>query len=401
MADVWAGIDAGKREHHCVAIDETGTVLLSKRIENDEDTLLALMSEVSDLAAGGSLTWATDLNAGGAALLLTLLTDHKQQVLYIPGRIIHHAAATYRGDAKTDEKDATIIADQARMRRDLTPIRPNEQLSQDLRLMISHRTDLVHDRVRTINRLRAVLLEYFPALEAAFDYSKSKAALILLQGYQTPKALRTLGEARLTKWLHARGARNSAAIATRAITAAKAQTAVTPAQSYGQKRVVSLAQNLTRIDTELAALERGITQTFMSHNDAQTLLSVPGFGPILAADFIANTGGDMTAFQTADRLASVAGLAPAPRDSGRISGNLHRPKRYNRRLLRTCYLAALSSLKNSPASRVFYDRKRREGKTHTQALIALARRRINVIWALLRDHTIYQEPLPLGRAQAT
>ena len=270
------------------------------------------MREVSDLAAGGSLTWATDLNAGGAALLLTLLTDHKQQVLYIPGRIIHHAAATYRGDAKTDEKDATIIADQARMRRDLTPIRPNEQLSQDLRLMISHRTDLVHDRVRTINRLRAVLLEYFPALEAAFDYSKSKAALILLQGYQTPKALRTLGEARLTKWLHARGARNSAAIATRAITAAKAQTAVTPAQSYGQKRVVSLAQNLTRIDTELAALERGITQTFMSHNDAQTLLSVPGFGPILAADFIANTGGDMTAFQTADRLASVAGLPYLP-----------------------------------------------------------------------------------------
>ena len=82
MADVWAGIDAGKREHHCVAIDETGTVLLSKRIENDEDTLLALMSEVSDLAAGGSLTWATDLTA------------HKQQVLYIPGHIIHHAAAT-------------------------------------------------------------------------------------------------------------------------------------------------------------------------------------------------------------------------------------------------------------------------------------------------------------------
>ncbi len=102
----------------------------------------------------------------------------------------------------------------------------------------------------------------------------------------------------------------------------------------------------------------------------------------------------MSAFGTADRLASVAGLAPAPRDSGRISGNLHRPKRYNRRLLRTCYLGALSSLKSSTASRTFYDRKRGEGKTHKQALIALARRRINVIWALLRDHTTYQEPTP-------
>ena len=68
--------------------------------------------------------------------------------------------------------------------------------------------------------------------------------------------------------------------------------------------------------------------------------------------------------------------------------------------LRTCYLAALSSLKNSPASRTYYDRKRGEGKSHKQALIALARRRINVLWAMLRDHTPYQEPVPRIKAQA-
>ena len=100
------------------------------------------------------------------------------------------------------------------------------------------------------------------------------------------------------------------------------------------------------------------------------------------------------------RLASVAGLAPAPRDSGRISGNHHRPKRFNRRLVRTCYLAALSSLKNSPASRAFYERKRAEGKSHKQALIALARRRITVLWAMLRDRTTYQEPTSPALAAA-
>jgi hypothetical protein len=68
--------------------------------------------------------------------------------------------------------------------------------------------------------------------------------------------------------------------------------------------------------------------------------------------------------------------------------------------MRTCYLAALSSLKNSPASRAFYDRKRREGKPHKQALIALARRRLNTLWAMLRDRTIYREPTPSGTAQA-
>ena len=60
--------------------------------------------------------------------------------------------------------------------------------------------------------------------------------------------------------------------------------------------------------------------------------------------------------------------------------------------MRTCYLAALSSLKNSPSSRTFYDRKRAEGKSHKQALIALTRRRMNVIWAMLRDHAPYVEP---------
>jgi len=48
------------------------------------------------------------------------------------GRIIHRAAATYRGDGKTDAKDARIIADQARMRTDLQPVRDGDQISVDL-----------------------------------------------------------------------------------------------------------------------------------------------------------------------------------------------------------------------------------------------------------------------------
>ena len=72
------------------------------------------------------------------------------------------------------------------MRRDLQPLRPGDDIAVELRILTARRTDLVADRTRAINRLRAQLLEYFPALERAFDYSKSKAALILLTGYQTP-----------------------------------------------------------------------------------------------------------------------------------------------------------------------------------------------------------------------
>jgi transposase len=391
MTAVWAGIDSGKRAHHCVVIDATGRVLLSRRVVNDESALLELIAAVLAVAGGDPAVWATDLNAGGAALLIALLAERGQQLLYIPGRIVHHAAATYRGDGKTDAKDARIIADQARMRTDLQPVRGADQISTDLRLLTARRTDLVYDRVRTINRLRATLLEFFPALEAAFDYSK-KAPLILLSGYQTPAAIRRIGATRLAAWLKKRGCRGSTSVAAKALTAANAQHTVLRTETMGAQLVAQLAQQIAVIDAAIAQLDEQICKRFDQHPDAPILLSMPGFGAVLAATFIANTGGDLRAFETVDRLASVAGLAPAPRDSGRISGNHHRPRRFNRRLLRTCYLAALSSLKNSPASRAFYDRKRAEGKNHKQALIALARRRITTLWAMLRDRTTYQEP---------
>jgi transposase len=392
MPAVWAGVDSGKRTHHCVVINQIGMVLLSRRVNNDEAELLELIGAVVDLADGDQVCWATDLNAGGAALLITLLAAHSQRLLYIPGRVERHAAATYQGSGKTDAKDARIIADQARMRTDLQPVRDADQISVDLRMLTARRTDLICDRVRAINRLRATLLEYFPALERAFDYSKNKAALTLLSEYQTPDRLRRMGATRLAAWLRKRGCRNSAAVAAAAVDAAHQQFTTLPAEPIGSTLVIRLAAEISAIDRDLVELDAQLTDRFRQHEAAEILLSVPGFGPVLAATFLANIGGNLNGFDTVDRLAAVAGLAPVPYDSGRISGNLHRPRRFNRRLLRTCYLAALSSLKNSPASRAFYDRKRREGKSHKQALIALARRRLNVIWALLRDRAHYQEP---------
>jgi transposase len=399
MTAVWAGIDAGKRAHHCVVIDPAGRLLVSRRVVNDESALLELIAAVLAVAGGDPVVWATDLNSGGAALLIALLAERGQQLLYIPGRIVHHAAQTYRGDGKTDAKDARIIAGQARMRTDLQPVRGADQISTDLRLLTSRRTDLVYDRVRAINRLRATLLEFFPALEAAFDYSK-KAPLILLSGYQTAEGIRRIGATRLAAWLKKRGCRGSTSVAARALAAASAQRIVLRTEAMGAQLVSQLAQQIAGIDGAIAQLDEQICERFTEHPDAPILLSMPGFGAVLGATFIANTGGDLRAFETADRLASVAGLAPAPRDSGRISGNHHRPRRFNRRLMRTCYLAALSSLKNSPASRAFYERKRAEGKSHKQALIALARRRISTLWAMLRDRTTYQEPPRPGLAPA-
>jgi len=112
-------------------------------------------------------------------------------------------------------------------------------------------------------------------------------------------------------------------------------------------------------------------------------------GPILGAAFLVCVG-DISAFQSADRLAAYAGLVPATRDSGKRVGNRRRMRGGNKTLKRVFYQSAFSSLRGCAESRAFYDRKRAEGKRHTQALIALARRRVNVLWAMLRDGTTYE-----------
>lgn len=393
MRELWAGTDAGKGEHHCTVIDINGTKALSRRVPNNEPELLELIADV--LAISQNMTWAIDLNAGGAALLITLLVNHDQKLLYIPGRTIHHASAAYRGDGKTDAKDSYVIADQARMRSDLQPWAAGDDISVDLKILTARRYDLTADRTR------AQTLEYFPALERAFDYSGSKAALVLLTGYQTPAGRRRMGTSRLAAWLKNRKVRNSATVAATAMVAAESQHTSVPGEKLSAAMAVRLAKGVMTLDDEIAEIDALIESRFREHSHAEAILSLPGMGPLLSAEFIAITGGDMSAFGTCDRLAGVAGIAPVPRDSGRISGNLHRPRRCNRRLLRVFYLSAQIAARCCPVSKKFYDRKRGEGKEHKQAVLALARRRLNVLWALIRDNRTFElNPPRVGSAAA-
>lgn len=389
MPRIWAGVDIGKEHHHCVVIDVEGRRLLSRRVLNDEAALLELISDVR--AIDPDVLWAVDLNHGPAALLAGLLFGADQPVGFLTGLAVHRASGTYRGEGKTDAKDAFVIADQARVRRDLSLLRPGDEIALDLNTLTRHRSDLVADRTRQINRLRAQLLEIFPALERTLELS-NRGPLVLLTGYQTPAAIRRIGAKRLETWLRNRKARGAADLARQAIHAAEAQRIALPGERLAAAVVARLAQAVIALDEEITQLESAIEARFAEHPMAEVIRSLPGMGQLLGAEFLASTGGDISAFSTSDRLAGYAGLAPAPRDSGRVSGNLHRPKRYNRTLLRVFYLSSMASLRSCAASRAFYDRKRAEGKGHKQALIALARRRVNVLWAMLRDGAFYATP---------
>jgi len=177
MDKAWLGVDAGKEFHWAHLLDASGQQLLSRRVENDEGDLLKLIEEAQSLAE--EVVWAVDQPGGTAALLLALLWERDQRVLYVPGLSVDRARDAYRGESKTDAKDARVIADQARMRPEFGELTPSEGELAELQLLLApRRRDLITDQTRSITRLRETLLSLFPALERSLDLT-NKGSLTL------------------------------------------------------------------------------------------------------------------------------------------------------------------------------------------------------------------------------
>jgi transposase len=377
-----------------VAVDAWGRVVWSRKVANDQQQIARVVAAARKLA--GRLVWTVDLTTAEAALLLAVLFSSGQQVRYLSGRAVNHAAASYRGEGKTDARDAHVIADQARMRHDLPRLRPGEGLVAELRLLTAQRADLVGDRTRAVNRLRQHLTAVCPALERVAEPARQRGWLVLLTRYQRPAAIRRAGVRRLGALLAAQGVRAGTAqqVAEAAVAAAKTQSLRLPGEEVAAGLVAALAQQVTDLGVRIATLDRQIAERFGRHRLAKVVTSMPGFGVRLGAELLVAIG-DLDQVGSADRLAAYAGLAPVANDSGKRTGRLRRPARYNRALRRAMYLAALTAVRCDPAAKAYYQRKRAEGKRPVQAIICLARRRTNVLWALLRDQRTWQPEPPV------
>ncbi|MFI1175775.1 transposase, partial [Streptomyces melanogenes] len=270
-------------------------------------------------------------------------------------------------------------------------------LAIELRLLAERRSDLVEDRTRSLNRLKSLLSGIFPALERALDVSRV-GTLVFLTGYQSPAAIRRTGRQCLTTWLRNRKVNRPEVLAAKAVEAAERQHTAVAGEKAISDMVHTLEREVMALNEKITEVDKLIESRFREHELADVITSLPGIGATLGAELLAATGGSLDAFPTPDRLAALAGVAPAPRDSGQVSGNLHRPRRYHRRMQRVFYQSALVSIRCDVNSRRFYDRKRAEGKRHIQAVLALARRRVNVLWALIRDRRCYTVTPPVAHA---
>ena len=250
MTRLWIGVDAGKEHHHAAALDDAGQVAWSTRVANDQDAI----GQVLNRAEGHDAVWGIDLLSSETALLRGVLAVAGQATVYVPGRTVKTMSGTFRGEAKTDARDAVVIANTIRMRHDLLTVAPPAELVAGLELLLSHRTGLIEDWVRTVNRLRRLLLGISPALERALTVT-NVATLILLTGYQTPDQIRAAGRDELIAHLRRNRALHVAKVADTALAAAAQQHITLPGQDIAAGLAAQLAEDLLGLRRRLNELD--------------------------------------------------------------------------------------------------------------------------------------------------
>lgn len=389
---VAVGIDVAKQAHWAeVKIAETGLILTSVGVDNTPSAIAELIDQIhAAQAEHGPATVGIDLLGGIASLLQAMLLQADLTVVHVPGLAVNRARrGTTGGEHKSDPKDARVIADQVRMRHDLRRVQRSRDEDVELRLLVGRRSEIVADQTRRAARLRDLLAWIHPGLERVVDPT-TKTGLHLLTRYVTPAELRRAGRRRLLEHLRAAGRVKDAtvhALADAALAAAHAQHLTVPGEAVAAELVGELAREALNGRDQLRTIDQRIAKVLARHPDAALIRSLPGMGATLTAEFLAITGG-ITRFASGDRLAAAAGLAPVLKQSGKVR-YLQRATAGDKALKRVFYQSAFVAVGCDPTSKAYYRRKRSEGKTHHQAVLALARRRVNVLHAILRARRPY------------
>jgi len=386
---VYCGLDVGKGERHACALDAAGTRLYDKALPNDE---VALADVFTRLGEHGTVLVVVDQPASIGALAIAVARSLGTEVAYLPGLAMRRIADLHPGEGKTDARDAYVIADAARtMPHTLRRVGADDETLAGLSVLAGYDDDLAAQSTRLSNRLRDALLHVHPALERLLGKHIDRGGVLdLLAAAGTPAQLRALGADGIATVMRSHSPRLAKTLPAKILTALDTQTVVVPGTAEFGRVITGVAAQLREVTAERAALAADLEARLDAHPLAEVLTSMPGVG-FRTAIKILTIVGDGSAFPTAGHLAAYAGLAPVTRRSGSSIKGETRSQRGNHALKSALFLSAFASLAD-PTSRAYYDRKRSQGKRHNAALICLARRRVDVIFAMLRDREPYQHP---------
>lgn len=390
--DVWCGLDVGKQAHHACALDTQGRRVFDKELPQDQRRLEELFTK---LQAHGRVLVVVDQPNTIGALPIAVARSLGIEVAYLPGLAMRRIADLHPGSAKTDARDAFVIADAARtLPHTLRRVDLGEETLAELKVLAGFDEDLAAETTRISNRIRGLLTQIHPALERVLGPKlTTKQGLAVMTTFGGPQALAKAGKARLLKTITRANPRGAQELTEKILVALSEQSVVVAGTAAAEQVLPQLAASLSRTLDQRAELAAQIEKVLDAHPLAGVLTSMPGVGVRTAARILLDVG-DASMFPTAGHLAAYAGLAPVTRRSGTSIRSEFPSRTGNKHLKRALFLSSFAALRSDPISRAYYDRKRAEGKKHNAALICLSRRRCDLIFAMLRNQQPYRTPTP-------
>lgn len=386
---VWCGLDVGKEEHHACALDADGTRVFDKPLPQDEAKLREVFAR---LQKHGRVLLIVDQPNTIGALPVAVAKDVGCEVAYLPGLAMRKAAQLMPGDAKTDARDAFVIATTAlRMPGTLRAVDRDSEVLASLKVLAGYDDDLARESTRSINRLRSLLLQIHPALERVFAGTRltNTLSLDLLIEYGGPSKIAAAGPVKVKAWARTTRHRAVDKLVDDVFVALGQQTVTVVGTAAVESVVPRVAGQVKALKTQRAELAVEVERLLDDFPLRDVLISMPGVGTKTAATILLAIG-DASAFPTAGHLAAYAGIAPVTRRSGKSIRGEHPARSGNKQLKNALFRSAWVASNCDPESAAYYQRKRAQGKKHNAAIICLARRRCDVIYAMLKTGALYQ-----------
>ena len=335
---VTIGIDPHKRTHTAVAIDDRGNKLDELRIEASWQQVTAMLRWAEQFP---DRRWAIEAAGGLGRPLAVGLVAAREQVVDVPAILTAQIRMRQGTPHKTDAHDARSVALAGRDHPNLKPVRLDD-VTAELRLAVVRRSQLVSIRQKELCWIHDQLTALVPG-GAARRLTPTKIAKILR------RIAKDSGD---------------------------------PVANRRRELVVAMLKELRQLDRKIADLNDELESLLDAHGTQ--LRTISGIGTVGAATLLAATG-DGRRFPSAAKFASFAGVAPIETSSGET--RRHRLNLGgNRHVKNVLHTAALTQISRPTEGRVYYQRKRDEGRSHGEAMRSLKRHIATRVWrTMIKD----------------
>lgn len=161
--EIYLGLDVGKTNHHATALNVAGKKLWDKPLPQSEPKIRELFAKLSQT---GPLLLVVDQPKTIGALPVAIAQDMGVHIAYLPGLTMRRVADLHPGEAKTDARDAFIIAETAHtMPHTPHSITVADETTAELSMLYGFDDDLATNATAVSNRVRGFLTQIHPHLE--------------------------------------------------------------------------------------------------------------------------------------------------------------------------------------------------------------------------------------------